>query len=289
MKILVIGSGFIGTAIIQRLESEGHELLVYSRTYSKKVHSKQVLVDILDFNDFEKMLSWDPQVVIHTAWITAHGLYQNDFSNYRYARFTIELAERIIHTGIEHLIVLGTCAEYGHQTNASTAGVTKLSPKNLYSAQKVATFQAINELLGGSKVRLTWARVFQPYGPMQDKNRLIPYLIRSIKGGDLIRLSDSSSIRDWITTRDIASAIAWAINHQLTTEIDIGTTFGFTNLEIMNHLEELLGKAVRWEQIISQTPAVKEFSIVGRDSPLPKSGWIPTDSLNNGLEWVLNS
>ena len=289
MKILVIGNGFIGTEIIKRLESEGHELLIYSRTFNEKVRSKQVLVDILAFDDFAKMLSWNPQVVIHTAWITTHGLYQNDFSNYKYARFTSELAVQIIHTGVEHFIVLGTCAEYGYQTDVSTAGMTKLSPNNLYAAQKVAAFHTVKELFEESKVRLTWARVFQPYGPMQDKNRLIPYLIRSIKGGDLIRLSDISSIRDWITTRDIASAITWAIHHQLTTEVDVGTTLGFTNLEIVDHLEELLGKTAHWEHIVSQTPDVKECTIVGKNSPLLKSGWVPTDSLNNGLEWVLNS
>jgi nucleoside-diphosphate-sugar epimerase len=289
MKILVIGSGFIGTAIIQRLESEGHELLVYSRTFNEKVHSEQVLVNILDFDDFKEMFSWEPQIVIHTAWITTHDHYQNDLSNNKYARFTSELAKQITHTGIERLTVLGTCAEYGHRTDASTAGVTKLSPNNLYAEQKVAAFQAAKELLEESKVRLTWARIFQPYGPMQDKNRLIPYLIRSIKSGDPIRLSDTSSIRDWITTRDISSAITWTMNHELPTEIDIGTTFGFTNLEIVHHLEELLERAARWEQTAQHASQAQEISIVGKDSPLLKSGWAPTDSLNNGLKWVLNS
>ena len=32
MKILVIGNGFIASPIIQKLESEGHQLLIYSRT-----------------------------------------------------------------------------------------------------------------------------------------------------------------------------------------------------------------------------------------------------------------
>jgi nucleoside-diphosphate-sugar epimerase len=289
MKILVIGSGFIGTAIIQRLESEGHELLIYSRTFNEKVHSEQVLVNILDFDDFKEMFSWEPQIVVHTAWITTHDHYQNDLSNNKYARFTSELAKQIIQTGIEQLIVLGTCAEYGYQPDASTAGVTKLSPNNLYAEQKVAAFQAAKELLGESKVRLTWARIFQPYGPMQDKNRLIPYLIRSIKSGDPIRLSDTSSIRDWITTRDISSAITWTMNHELPTEIDIGTTFGFTNLEIVHHLEGLLERTARWEQTVQHTSQIQEVSIVGKDSPLLKSGWAPTDSLNNGLKWVLNS
>ena len=289
MKILVIGNGFIATPIIQRLESEGHELLIYSRTLNQGIQSQQVSGDILFFDDFVKTLSWKPQIVIHTAWITTHGLYQSDSSNYRYAQFTSDLAEHITHTDIEHLIVLGTCAEYGHQIGASTAGVTKVSPNNLYAEQKVAAFNAVKGLLEGTKVRMTWARIFQPYGPMQEMNRLIPYLIRSLKSGDHIRLSDTSSFHDWITTRDIASAITWVINHEVPTEVDLGTTFGFTNVEILRHLEELLGNTTQWVQLAAQTHGVNEVSIVGKDSPLFKSGWVPTDSLNTGLEWVLNS
>ena len=72
-------------------------------------------------------------------------------------------------------------------------------------------------------------------------------------------------------------------------EVDIGTTLGFTNLEILRHLEELLGNSTQWVQLAAQTHGVNEVSIVGKDSPLFKSGWVPTDSLNTGLEWVLNS
>lgn len=289
MKIFVIGNGFIATPIIQRLESEGHELLIYSRTLNQRIQSQQVLGDIFRFDDFIKSLAWGPQIMIHTAWITTHGIYQNDSVNYRYSQFISDLAQYISRTEIEHLIVLGTCAEYGHQIQPSTAGTTKVSPNNLYAKQKVAAFQSARGLLEGTKVRMTWARIFQPYGPMQDMNRLIPYLIRSLKSGDRVRLLDTSSIKDWITTRDIASAISWVINHYVPAEVDIGTTLGFTNVEILRHLEEILGTTTQWMQLAAQTHGVNEVSVVGKDSPLFKSGWVPADNLNSGLEWVLNS
>ena len=52
MKILVIGNGFIGSSIIQRLESEGHELLIFSRTFKVGSQSQQISGDILDFSEF---------------------------------------------------------------------------------------------------------------------------------------------------------------------------------------------------------------------------------------------
>jgi len=289
VKILVIGNGFIATPIIQKLESEGHELLIYSRTLNENLINQQILGDFFHFEDFIKTLLWKPQIVIHTAWITTHDRYKNDSSNFKYAQFTSELAKYIAHSDLEHLIILGTCAEYGHQIAASTAGITKLSPDNLYAQQKVLAFRSTKEILKESMIRLTWARIFQPYGVNQDKNRLIPYLIHSLKSGNPIQIGDTSSIHDWITTRDIASAISWLINHQVSMEVDIGTSIGFTNVEILRELEELTGDSNQWQQFVTQSYGANEVSIVGKDSPLLKSGWIPSDSLQTGLEWILSS
>ena len=52
MKILVIGSGFIATPVIERLQSEGHELLVYTRTPSVGIDCRQIQGDIFNFEEF---------------------------------------------------------------------------------------------------------------------------------------------------------------------------------------------------------------------------------------------
>lgn len=289
MKILVIGNGFIATSVIQRLESEGHELLIYSRTLNSKIHSKQVLGDIFDFEGFIKVLLWKPQIIIHTAWITTPGLYKSDLANFKYAQFTTDLARHIAYSDLEHLIILGTCAEYGHQSGPSTAGITRLSPNILYAEQKVEAFKAVKQLLQGSEMRITWARIFYPYGPDQDRKRLIPHLIHSLKSREPLVLTDTSSIHDWITTRDIASALSWVIDNELPMEIDVGTSFGFTNLELLVILEKLLETTNQLAGRDMHNLGYDEVFVAGKTSPLFMSGWSPTDSLITGLEWVLSS
>jgi nucleoside-diphosphate-sugar epimerase len=287
MKILVIGSGFLAFSIIERLESDGHEILTFSRTQNSKIQSRQVLGDIFDFKVFLEVLAWKPQVVIHTAWITTPGIYRNDESNFKYADFTTNLAKSLNKSEIEHLIILGTCAEYGKQVGPSLAGQTKLSPTTLYAQQKIVAFNSVNEILNESHVRLTWARVFYPYGPNQDKSRLIPRLISSIKDDEPLVLADTSSVYDWITSRDVASAISWILTHKLPTEIDLGTSVGYTNLEILEFLENIL-------QTKSLLPCEKihdfgleEVFVADKNSPLFSSGWSPNDSIETGLKWVL--
>ena len=289
MKILVTGSGFIAGSIVKRLEIEGHELRVFSRSVNPMIQCRQIQGDIFNFEEFTRALTWKPQIIIHTAWITTPGLYKDDTSNLRYAQFTCELARYISHSDIEHLIVLGTCAEYGYRRGPSTAGITELSPNILYAEQKVAAFNAIKEILQDSDTRLTWARVFYPYGPNQDQKRLIPYLIHALKNRVPIQLADTSSIHDWITTRDISSAILWIMNNEVPIEIDVGTSFGYTNLELLKTLEELLQTtnqlSARGEHAIGHN----EVFVAGKKSPLLISGWLPNDSLTSGLEWVLDS
>lgn len=289
MKILVIGNGFVAAPIVRKLESEGHELLIYTRTYRQNIRTRQIVGDVLVFGDFEQVLKWKPQVIIQTAWVTTYGLYTNDQSNYKYAQFTSDLAKCVIGTEIEHLIILGTCAEYGPQTSESTAGITSLNPKSLYAEQKVVAFNSVRASLFQSDTRLTWARIFQPYGPDQDINRLLPYLIDSLNKGKLINLRDTSTILDWITNRDIASAISWILNNDTPVEVDLGTSFGYTNVELLKQLESSFEDSYQWERLAGQGSKGAQVSVAGKDSPLFKSGWVPKDSLSMGIEWVLNS
>jgi nucleoside-diphosphate-sugar epimerase len=287
MKILIIGNGFLASSIVERLEFEGHEILIFSRTQNSRIQSRQVLGDIFDYERFQEVLAWKPQVVIHTAWITTPGFYRDDLSNLKYAEFTTNLARSLHNSDIEHLIILGTCAEYGKQVGPSTAGITVPCPTTLYAQQKIVAFNSTKEILRDSPARFTWARVFYPYGPNQDQRRLIPRLISSIKNGEPIVLADTSSIYDWITTRDVALAISWVLTHNLPIEIDLGTSIGFTNLEILNALENLLQTKSLLPPEKTHSFGLSEVFVASKNSPLFTSGWSAKDSISAGLEWAI--
>jgi nucleoside-diphosphate-sugar epimerase len=289
MKILVIGSGFLATELVLKLESEGHEILIFTRTPNAHIQSQQILGDVFDFEGFVKIFGWKPQIIIHTAWVTTPGKYKSDLSNFRYAEFTTKLAKFVVNSDLEHFIILGTCAEYGLQSAPSRAGYTKLVPTTIYAQQKVAALNSVIEVMRDSNVRLTWARIFHPYGPNQDQRRLIPLLIESLKNREPIILADTTSEYDWISTRDISSAISWTIRNKLPVEIDIGTSFGFTNLEIVKTLEELMQIEFPQPPRGNHNLGPSEVFIADKNSAIFTSGWLPEDSLTSGLEWVLGT
>ena len=287
MNILVIGNGFIGSEIIDILSAEGHKITVLSRTFKEHTAAKQIIGDILESEFLFECLKSNPEIVIQTAWVTKHKYYVNSSLNYLYSKFTQDLANQILKTSVRHIIVLGSCAEYGFQIEPSVAGISKLSPINLYAEQKVKTLESVKEILGDSDIGITWARIFYPYGPEQDSNRLIPQMIQSLKEDKTFKILDSVGLRDWISTRDISSVISWSLNHNLPIEIDVGTSLGYSNKDIYIKLASIMDKSLDLLEIDESNNPSFSMSVVGSNTALLESGWKPTHSIDTGLNWML--
>ena len=289
MKILVIGNGFLACPIIEKLDSEGHEVNVYSRQVKSDIQVQQIEGNILESEKLQGVFRNNYQVVINTAWITIQNQYRKHESNKDYSRCAISLASRAAQSGVEHFLGFGSCAEYGKQSSPCIAGETLLNPENLYAEQKVETFQQTRQLLLSTKTRFSWLRVFQPYGLKQDPERLVPYLINGLKNQFNIELKDNKSCLDWVTTRDIASAVSWILKNVLPSELDIATSIGHTNLDILNYLQVLLGKAKQVTLLDKSLVEDTHFVVAGKESPIFTSGWRPEDTLESGLEWVVSN
>ena len=289
MKILVIGNGFLACPIIEKLDSEGHEVNVYSRQVKSNIKVQQIEGNILESEKLQGVFRNNYQVVINTAWITIQNQYPTHESNKDYSRYAISLASRAAQSGVEHFIGFGSCAEYGKRSSPCIAGETLLNPENLYAEQKVETFQQTRQLLSLTKTRFSWLRVFQPYGLRQDPERLVPYLINGLKNQLNIEIKDNKSCLDWVTTRDIASAVSWVLNNSLPSELDIATSIGYTNLDVLSYLQVLLGKAKQTPLVDQSSVESPQVLVAGKESPIFTSGWRPEDTLESGLEWVVSN
>jgi nucleoside-diphosphate-sugar epimerase len=289
MKILVIGNGFLACPIIEKLDSEGHEVNVYSRQVKSDIKVQQIEGNILESEKLQGVFRNNYQVVINTAWITIQNQYPTHESNKDYSRCAISMASRAAQSRVEHFIGFGSCAEYGKRSSPCIAGETLLNPENLYAEQKVETFQQTRQLLSLTKTRFSWLRVFQPYGLRQDPERLVPYLINGLKNHLNIEIKDNKSCLDWVTTRDIASAVSWVLNNSLPSELDIATSIGYTNLDVLSYLQVLLGKAKQTPLVDQSSVESPQVLVAGKESPIFTSGWRPEDTLESGLEWIVSN
>jgi nucleoside-diphosphate-sugar epimerase len=289
MKIAVLGgSGFLGKQIVKLLVSQKNEVACLHRNEHQGCNASpridlfkpEALIDFLD--------SFRPEVLIVTAWITDLNTYKIDPINYRYQRAIEHLAGQLVSRLKFHLVVLGSSAEYGFNGGGCASGVSESNTFNPYSKAKVECYQSLNQIFAHVDSRLTWLRIFQPYGLDQDSMRLIPNAIKHFKEKIPFLLENPHSISDWVTSRDVAHLIGYCIENKTPEIVDIGTGVQTTNKDILNLLRL---KMEAPESLLVFPPHSKATSLYldVENSFLHKAGFVPRDSVSDGLDWILKS
>jgi nucleoside-diphosphate-sugar epimerase len=289
MKIAVIGgSGFLGKEIVNLLGSQENEVACLHRnehlgcnTISKfDLFNPERVVDFLNL--------FRPEVVIITAWVTNSETYKTDSSNQSYQIAIENLASQLISKMDFHLLVLGSGAEYGLDAGPCASSISNSSAGNPYSKAKIDCLQNLREIFANVNSRLTWLRVFQPYGLNQDVSRLIPSAINHFKENMTFLVKNPNSISDWISSRDVASAVKYCISESTPQVVDVGTGVPTTNIDILNLLRLKMGAP---QDLLILPTNSRAFSLYLdiKNSFLHKVGWTPKDDISHGIDWILES
>ena len=291
MKILVVGgSGFLGNEIVKQLLAEGNEVKSMSRSRDSNRIKNHFVADIAKPDTYLSVLQdWQPQVVVQCAWVTSQKVYRESSENQDYRTQTLQFAADCFKIGVNHFLGLGSSAEYGALSLPCNATLTSPQPVDPYGRNKFETFLKLQDLSGAANARLTWGRVFQPYGLGQDSNRLIPWATEKMLSGQEVKLQNPEMTLDWISSRDIASAISWSVNRMTPQAIDIGTSVGTSVRQVLEEVALTIGTDpdLVVSTVNAQLQKTDSKLVVSVDSPLLKDGWKPKDTLQTGLTWAL--
>ena len=291
MKILVVGgNGFLGKEIFKELNHIGHDVIGMCRSTNSNGDKNWVSADIGRPGTYKSFISdWRPEVVVQSAWVTSQKTYRHSTENLYYASGTLQFAKDCLQTGTKHFVGLGSSAEYGIQRFPCNATETTPTPVDPYGQKKLETLLELQKLTLSEGARLTWGRVFQPYGLGQDSERLIPWAVEKMLVGIDIELKNPFMELDWISSRDIGRAISWSITHNTPEVFDIGTAIGTTVHQVLVEVASILDvkTQIRYPISASENQNTNQNLIVSQESPLFQSGWLPADSLQTGLKWAL--
>jgi dTDP-6-deoxy-L-talose 4-dehydrogenase (NAD+) len=212
MKILITGaSGFIGQNLISNLLKKNHKVSIITRKlsnvkkfkWSSKVEIFEKNLNFLNKKDYHKFSSND--VVIHLAW---DGLPNyNDKIHFENYKISLDFIKKIIDLGIKHLIITGTCFEYGLQ-NGCLKEHGKTNPKNNYGLAKENLRREIFTYSKKKKIIIKWARLFYLYGKGQNKKSLIGQLEEKIRNKEKnFFMSKGDQLRDYMNIKDVCKRI----------------------------------------------------------------------------------
>lgn len=212
MKVLVTGaSGFIGRHVVARLLAQGHTVTAVARNaerasalnWPESVHFipcdiHDPLLDTTVFGNID--------AVIHLAW---PGLphYKALYHFERTLPADYQFLKTLVSTGYKHLLVAGTCFEYGMQAGSleETMGT---APNNAYALAKDTLRRNLQTLSAESPFKLQWARLFYTYGEGQNPGSLLALLDRALLAGDAeFPMSQGEQLRDYLPVEAVAQRL----------------------------------------------------------------------------------
>ena len=215
MSILVTGAtGFVGACLTRRLLEMGHEVHIVARWTANRwriadiaPHLVQHDVDLRDAYAVEQAVaSIRPDKIFHLATYGGFS-FQKDVVAIYAANFlgTVNLVRACEKVGFDCFMHTGSSSEYGIKTGPMKES-DLLEPLGDYAVSKAAATLFCRSEALQKGLPIVTLRIFSPYGPWDDPQRLIPYGIDALLNGTAPALSSSASVRDYIYIDDVMDA-----------------------------------------------------------------------------------
>ena len=222
MRVMVTGAtGFVGRHVVNELLVRGHSIVAIAR--DAKRAREMPWLDRVEFiqcdlhESFQPLLQPEclPDAIVHLAW---PGLpnYRDFFHISRNLPADLAFLEAAVKSGVPHMLVAGTCLEYGTQYGPLTEAM-ETTPTTPYGFAKDALRKALQLLQRERPFTLQWMRLFYMYGEGQNKNSLLAQLDRAIEEGkSVFNMSAGDQLRDYLPIQEVAENFVFTLeNSQL--------------------------------------------------------------------------
>lgn len=285
MKVLVTGhTGFIGKRMYEFLNN---------RNDVEKVtgYSKSMGQDILNRNQVEEFVR-DSDIVYH-------------FAAYAKPAESVKFPEIAIKTNIEGclnfleacrkydvtIVYPSSCEIYG-DSDGSIKESDEIKPTNPYASSKAAADRLCYSYHKTYGLDVKIIRLFNPYGPGQQLNKIIPiFYFKAMKNDSLPVFGKGEDSRDYVYIDDIVNGMWLSKNLKSGETINFATGVKTTNLDVAKMVIDITNSNSKIE--FSEYPKIFGgiYKQIGSyDKAKELIGWEPKfifkEGLKNTIQWL---
>ena len=207
MRVAVTGaSGFIGRHAVRELDARGIEVIAVSRHPDAPMSTRviPVALDIgaTDADAYDRI--GRPDVLMHLAWGGLPNYHAIDHLEIELPK-QIAFLDACVDAGLKHLVVAGTCLEYGMQSGCLDESMPVM-PTTAYGEAKDRLRRHLEQRGSTRGLQWAWARLFYLYGPGQAPSSLYSQLRAAVEqdAGEF-RMSPGDQQRDFLPVETAAS------------------------------------------------------------------------------------
>lgn len=293
-KVLVTGStGFIGANLVRRLLKENYDVHAFIRPKSQNIwRVKEILgslnmhsLDVLDNNTVRNTVNKiKPDVIFHLATYGAYP-YETDLKRIININVlaTVNLLQTCCKIGFRSFINIGSSSEYGIKGKAIKETDT-LEPLTTYGAAKASASIICTQFAHQYNLNIATLRPFSAYGPFEEKNRLIPTLMKAAITGKKANLSSKNFVRDFIYVEDVIDAFIKATKRKASGIYNIGSGKEYTIGTVVDLVKKIKDSNLKvdWQKSKPRAHEPKHWraniSLASKEL-----SWAPKTNLARGL------
>jgi nucleoside-diphosphate-sugar epimerase len=285
--VLTGASGFIGRSVLTALLCRGVDVIVLGRSRPSGYKGIFIPTDLCHPDKEIDLLAIKGSHLMHLAWYTEHGKYWSSVENAHWVAASHRLFEKFCSAGGRKIVGAGTCAEYEWSTSNCIEDITPLAPTSIYGMAKNLSRELLSEACQSKGVSWAWGRVFFPFGPGENRQRLMPSLIDVFKGERNPFPVSLESERDFLHVEDVANAFIHMLLSECQGPYNICSGSGTLLSDVINQVAGACGgdpKNIPPQKSIDLSPRV-----VGDNRRLKALGWVPhltlLDTLTSKGSW----
>jgi nucleoside-diphosphate-sugar epimerase len=249
-NILILGStGFLGRKLIEYLIINYNDFYIDAVYFTKPGEISHDRVnylrcDLTSLMDVKSKLICDYDYVFNFSGYVNHSLFMNGgFNVIQNQLFSLMNVTSVIsRKRLKKFIQIGSSDEYG-DSNRIQLESDKEDPKTPYAFSKTASTQFLNMLNKSEKFPAVTLRLFLIYGPGQDENRFIPYIINRCIRNQSVDLTKCEQFRDFLYIDDVLAGILLvSFNSNNRSVYNLASGIGVNLKDLALKIQELAGK-----------------------------------------------